>query len=247
MENQDAPKSTVTLVKMVLPLGDFILETNDGNKLAIIERKSLPDLMASIKDSRYEEQSYRLSKNGECSPQQIIYIIEGSMNTLRTWKERRLIQSVITSLRFFKGFCPMRTGSQQETAELLVGMADKMERNLQKGVPLFPLQRIDTLENLDGEQGGNTTTVPYCNVVKKVKKDNITPENIGEIMLCQVPGISSVTAIAIMKQFSSFFHLLESCKNDPTCLENIQYECKGKMRKISKSSIASIYTFFLHK
>ena len=44
----------------------------------------------------------------------------------------------------------------------------------------------------------------YCNVVKKVKKDNVTPGNIGEIILCQIPGISSITAIAIMKHFDNF-------------------------------------------
>ena len=31
----------------------------------------------------------------------------------------------------------------------------------------------------------------YTNVVHKVKKKNITPENIGEIILSQIPGIST--------------------------------------------------------
>ena len=41
-----------------LPLGDVILCENNTEKL-IIERKSLGDLASSIKDGRYEEQSYR--------------------------------------------------------------------------------------------------------------------------------------------------------------------------------------------
>ena len=241
-------QSTVQIVKEVLHLGDFIITTADDRTVSIIERKSLTDLLASIKDSRYEEQSYRLSHSDEFLPSQVIYIIEGALNTLRTPKERRLVYSVITSLHFFKGFRPMRTSSQQETAELLVWMADKMERNIQKGVPLY-------IENTHGngeptntnENPQQTTEQSYCNVVKKVKKENVTKENIGEIMLCQVPGISAITAVAIMKHFTSFFHLLESCKNDPKCLENLKYESGGKMRKISKSSIASIFTFFLEK
>ena len=216
-------QSTVQIVKEVLHLGDFIITTADDRTVSIIERKSLTDLLASIKDSRYEEQSYRLSHSDEFLPSQVIYIIEGALNTLRT-------------------------SSQQETAELLVWMADKMERNIQKGVPLY-------IENTHGngeptntnENPQQTTEQSYCNVVKKVKKENVTKENIGEIMLCQVPGISAITAVAIMKHFTSFFHLLESCKNDPKCLENLKYESGGKMRKISKSSIASIFTFFLEK
>ena len=48
------------IVPEQLPLGDIII--NDGlNDLVIIERKSLSDLAASIKDGRYEEQSYRLN------------------------------------------------------------------------------------------------------------------------------------------------------------------------------------------
>jgi ERCC4-type nuclease len=151
-------------------------------------------------------------------------------------------------------------------------MADKIERNIHKGLPLFldiniVRNNIVTDSNTDiiqNEIGEQTTSVglrsevlgehdniiienkqKYCNVVKKVKKENVTPANIGEIMLCQVPGISSVTAIAIMKQFTSFFHLLESCKNNPNCLENLQYENNGKIRKISKSSISSIFKYFL--
>jgi len=261
-----SPLKTIDIVKKVLPLGDFILETNEGRVLAIIERKSLSDLLASIKDNRYEEQSYRLSHSDECSPSQIIYVIEGALSTLRTAKEKQLVYSVITSLHFFKGFCPLRTSSTQETAEMLLGMADKMERNIQKGVSFYiDVQAspkvsthmelsVDNGSQIVSEESENTPILlpqkgeppeNYCNVVKKVKKENVTPDNIGEIMLCQVPGISSVTAIAIMKQFPSFLHLLESCKNDPKCLENLKYTSNGKIRKISKTSIASIFKYFI--
>ena len=47
-----------------LSVGDIIIcddkETNIEEKL-IIERKSIADLLSSIKDGRYEEQSYRLN------------------------------------------------------------------------------------------------------------------------------------------------------------------------------------------
>ena len=49
----------------------------------------------------------------------------------------------------------------------------------------------------------------YVSVVKKVKKENITPENIAEIMLCQIPGISSVTALAIMDKFKTLPNLIQ--------------------------------------
>jgi hypothetical protein len=78
-----------------------------------------------------------------------------------------------------------------------------------------------------------------------VKKDNITPENIGEIFLCQIPGISSTTAIAIMKNFISFSDLIEKIKTNPEVLDNITYESNGKIRKVSKSSIQNIIKFLV--
>ncbi len=41
-----------------LPIGDIII-CDDKEEKIIIERKSISDLLASIKDGRYEEQSYR--------------------------------------------------------------------------------------------------------------------------------------------------------------------------------------------
>jgi hypothetical protein len=78
-----------------------------------------------------------------------------------------------------------------------------------------------------------------------VKKDNITPDNIGEIILCQIPGISSVTAIAIMKQFSNFPTFIEELNKNPGCLDGIVLESNGKMRKISKAVCDNIRRFLL--
>ena len=86
----------------------------------------------------------------------------------------------------------------------------------------------------------------YCSVVKKVKKDNITIDNIGEIMLCQIPGISSVTAIAILSKFKNLPDLILEMKKDPTCLNTISYTTSnGQSRKISKACIASIIKFLI--
>jgi ERCC4-type nuclease len=60
----------IELVIEALPLGDAIIGNNKVNangevcgfeEKVIIERKSLSDLAASIKDGRYKEQSYRLN------------------------------------------------------------------------------------------------------------------------------------------------------------------------------------------
>ena len=65
-----------------LNLGDVMLRYNDVVKI-IIERKTLTDLIASIKDGRYIEQCLRLQNNGLCHNHHIIYLIEGNINTMQ--------------------------------------------------------------------------------------------------------------------------------------------------------------------
>jgi ERCC4-type nuclease len=90
----------------------------------------------------------------------------------------------------------------------------------------------------------NTSDKDYCSVVKKVKKDNITTENIGEIMLCQIPGISSSSALAILAQFKTLPSLIKAIDADENCLNSIcTTDANGKSRKISKTAIATIIKF----
>ena len=63
----------------VLPIGDIIINDGEEDKLIIERRKSITDLVASIKDGRYEEQSYRLNGINHHN-HNIIYIIEGDVN-----------------------------------------------------------------------------------------------------------------------------------------------------------------------
>ena len=222
----------IQLSHRVLNLGDIVFENDDGTLISILERKSLSDLLASIKDGRYEEQSHRLTHNGVVSLHNIVYIIEGLLSSLRAPQERKIVFSSMASLQYFKGFSVMRTSSIAETAELIVSMADKIERNLQKGMVVHTTQ-VSTVE----------TSQNYSTVVRSVKKDNITPDNIGEIMLCQIPGISSTMASAILSHFRSFAHLMEEIKNNPTCLDNLTYEHKGKPRKINQTCLANVRLF----
>jgi ERCC4-type nuclease len=259
--NCEENATSIQLFKQVLPLGDVLIRSDEDKDIMIIERKSFQDLLASIKDGRYEEQSYRLTHSSGYPLHNIVYVLEGLFSQLKNVGEKKLIYSCIASLNFFKGFSVMKTSSVRETAELVIWMAVKIDRDITKGkIPWYLLRTSQSshLPPLTEPHPSCESTTPsdpcesnapiesaqtssqYCSVVKKTKKENITPENIGEILLCQIPGISSVTAISIMKQFQNFPDLLEQLQNNPHILNNIQYECNGKMRKINKSSIENI-------
>ena len=74
----------------VLPIGDIIFTEDDVDKV-IIERKSVSDLLASIKDGRYEEQSYRLNGIQGHANHNTIYLIEGDVNKINNMKNERIM------------------------------------------------------------------------------------------------------------------------------------------------------------
>jgi len=250
----------------VLPIGDIIIADDKDDKL-IIERKSVSDLLASIKDGRYEEQSYRL--NGSTyHNHNVVYLIEGDINKVNRFKsenglgsEKLTLYSAMFSLNYYKGFSVFRSFCLGETATILCNMAYKLEKS-SGSKNAFYQNATNSTTNLEETIQSEVQTIQselqtiqsevqekdYVSVIKKVKKENITPENIGEIMLCQIPGISAVTALTIMDKFKSLPNLIKELETNNECLKDISStNTKGQTRKINKTSIANIVKFLLKK
>ena len=185
-----------------LPLGDIILhDPRQGQQkdIVIFERKTLNDLAASIRDGRYKEQSFRLIETAAASgfhTHNIVYIIEGD---LARYDERHsritktALQSAMVSLLYYKGFSVIRTMNLGETAELILNFADKVVKESADGTK--PAYDDDTTTTAAAAQAYSEVSA------KKEKRDYITRENIGEIMLAQVPGVSAKMAAAILAKY----------------------------------------------
>jgi ERCC4-type nuclease len=251
-----------------LKLGDIVISDDDGgNELLIFERKSLNDLASSIKDGRYAEQSFRLDGYESVPNHNIVYIIEGDLSK---WKEnakyngrvnKKTLLSSMCSMLYYKGFSVIRTMNMKETCELVLNWADKLHREKGAKKPYYSGAKMEKQELQEQEQDDEKIQLQlqsqpqlqpiresnYCNVfkIKKEKNGNITPGNIGEIMLCTIPGISSKTAIVIMKEFKTINGLIKSLEKDAHCLNNIYMETNGKKRKISSQCIENIRNYLL--
>jgi ERCC4-type nuclease len=193
-----------------LPIGDVIISdttTTQGEEkdIVIFERKTLADLAASIRDGRYKEQSFRLIETAAATgfnTHHIVYIIEGDLaryDERHTQITKTALQSAMVSLMYYKGFSVIRTMNVCETADFILHFADKVAKE-------GPLSVADT-----GTAATATPTQTYSEVsAKKEKRDYITRENIGEIMLAQVPGISAKMAAAILAKYGgSMYEFLE--------------------------------------
>jgi crossover junction endonuclease MUS81 len=236
----------------VIPLADILIVNDDETETYVyFERKSIADLLASIKDGRYKEQSYRLSNCCE-NLHNVVYLIEGMLPP----KDKNLVVSCIASLNYFKGFSVHRTVSMQETAFYLMAYADKLAREFSKGAKGnsttgIPASTTGIPASTTGMPASTTgipaSTTTYTSVVKVQKKANITPDNIGQLFLMQIPGISSTIATEIMKPFKTFLEFVEHVKQNPTYLENIKLvsgtEGSLKTRKIGSNIVKSIQEF----
>jgi ERCC4-type nuclease len=119
------------------------------------------------------------------------------------------------SLWFTKGFSVVQTASIDETVEYIQLLMEKV------------VKESDPHE--------------YVSTLKTKKKDKLTPENINIVLLSQIPGISTVTAKALLEVYPSLYTLTTALKENKECLKTFTYG--EKKRKLSKSCIENLCAF----
>lgn len=172
-----------------LDIGDIIITNNYCNIL--IERKTICDVLASIKDGRWKNQKQRILDNYEKS----LYIIE---NDDIFNNERKLSSAYINTL--FRDRIPILfTNSISNTAKLIKLIYDKLIENPSRFVK---------------EQTCYVNTVK----TKTTKIENIDKKNCFILQLCQIPMINQKIALKIAETHNSmkdFIATLEGWE-DPT-------------------------------
>jgi ERCC4-type nuclease len=160
-----------------------------GEELALaVERKTLPDLAASIKDGRYREQKQRLL--GAVGRDRVLYVVEGVLPWTASSSspspdrihgiKRATLLSCIANMTVRDGVRVVRTGGVGETAAFLENVAAR--------AAAAPDPRAYFL---------GAASSPHCPTVMQRKSDNHTPEVTFLHQLAAVPGVSLKTAGAI--------------------------------------------------
>ena len=85
-------------------------------------------------------------------------------------------------------------------------------------------------------------------VSNRVKKTNITIDNIGAIMLAQIPSVSTASAQVIMEKYKNIDDLITALHADSNALQNLTTTTKsGKKRKLTKTCTSNVYNYLLGK
>ena len=249
IENASNSKNMIMILETAnLEIGDVWIfkdyNTNSVKPDIIFERKSLSDLLASVKDGRYKEQSFRLDKF-PLPNHNIYYIIEGNIERISNLTSRQIIYSSLFTLSYYKGFSTINTQSVKQTGEIIYRFSDKLLRENKKKSyydedqePKLNEEKEDTEEKKEKEE-----KVQYSSVIKASKKSNITQDNILEIMLMQIPSVSANVAQLIGANFKSMKELINNLEKDKNCLNGLLINGK---RKIAKPTIQNIITYVLN-
>lgn len=227
-----------------LLVGDIIIKYQDYE--IILERKTIADLLSSIKDGRYKEQKIRLITymKEKKSYRIIAYILEGDpylTNNLYTDNDKNIVLGFIVSNNI-REHIPIFHSKDHHTTKLII---DKLSLRLMTNhIDFFPLVNI-----VDQHESKNIE-VNYISTIKMKKKDNINPSSWYCLCLAQIPGVSHTIAEMIIKSYPTLESLYIQYQNTnlseqskELLLSDIKISNTEISRKIGKNVSTRIYNF----
>ena len=224
-----------------LEIGDVIISDSCGHQL-IIERKTIADMVASVKDGRYKEQKLRLQAEQSRSngKMRFAYVIEGDNLAKFTPADKLIAIGGIISSSFRDGIPVLRTMSLDETLDLILRLFERLSKDIKDffqdrvtvsstGDSCTPMLATATLEcnncncngsgngRDSGSGSGSTSNSVYLQTIKKNKKENLTPDTWFHLSLTNIPGISSTIAEKIIETYPTLKALIaayDACDTD---------------------------------
>jgi crossover junction endonuclease MUS81 len=181
----------ITIVKQQLEIGDIHIQMDD--LIYVYERKTINDLLSSVKDSRYKEQKSRLLSNYK----NVNYIIEGSdIIASNNLHNQNLLTSIYFNSTYRDNIKIFFTKNINDTITFLLMLSTKI---------------IDKPHNFI-ENETQKTEPDYIDIckIKSKKSDNIDKETCYLLQLSQIPGISKQIAKNIKDIYPSLNILLKT-------------------------------------
>jgi ERCC4-type nuclease len=247
-ETVDSDKGTQNkCVFFNLEYGDVLITVDDATTprhppLVVIERKTIADLAASIKDGRYKNQKLKLKE--KCSAGTVYYIIEGCFHWLMADDHgillhgisQKALMSAIINTMVRDNIKVIITRNVEETFACVEAIYRRIRDDPSKyfGLGLD----VDMNKEVEGEK-----------VLRARKDSSLTREKCFENQLCQVPDMSAKTAKAVVGEFKTMegFYKIMVCLSDSDKIAKIKsimiLDDKGKGRRISERVAKNIVEF----
>jgi crossover junction endonuclease MUS81 len=207
----------ITIIKQQLEIGDIHIEFND--LIYVYERKTMNDLLSSVKDSRYKEQKSRLLSNYK----NVNYIIEGTdIIASNNSHNQNLLTSIYFNSSYRDNIKVFFTKNVNDTITFLLLLSTKI---------------IDKPHNFIQNETLTKTEPEYIDIckIKSKKSENIDKETCYLLQLSQIPNISKQIAKNIKDIYPSMkilLNTLATSENPSELLMQIPNIGKQKANKI---------------
>jgi crossover junction endonuclease MUS81 len=207
----------ITIIKQQLEIGDIHIEFND--LIYVYERKTMNDLLSSVKDSRYKEQKSRLLSNYK----NVNYIIEGTdIIASNNSHNQNLLTSIYFNSSYRDNIKVFFTKNFNDTITFLLLLSTKI---------------IDKPHNFIQNETLTKTEPEYIDIckIKSKKSENIDKETCYLLQLSQIPNISKQIAKNIKDIYPSMkilLNTLETSEKPSELLMQIPNIGKQKANKI---------------
>jgi crossover junction endonuclease MUS81 len=182
-----------------LDLGDFII-TQDDKIIVVIERKTLSDLVSSIKDGRYKSQKQRLLElKNKCPECKIIYLFEEfiTFSTSNNFKQLMItsIKSAFINTIFRDDLTIVTTTDTNDSLNFLLYTLQQF-----KSCPEKYMKNKNVEMNI--EMNIEMKSNQIC-----LKKKKISHNDILLHQLACIPGIGLQQANSILKRFDNIHNM----------------------------------------
>ena len=234
-ERLESEKQDMNITFENLSLGDYLFKLN-GEDIIVIERKTIADYAASIRDGRHREQKARLLSN--FAIHKIIYLVEGDITKNNSsYKYNKVsnetIVSSIVNTMLRDNIHVFHTKDTNETIFFLQTLYKKIAKQ-GKGFMKKTYSYEDTL----------------CQTAVVKKNKNISKSVCHLMMFNNIPDVSLVTAKRLLNHFKTMAGcigvLSELDENERLeFLRSIPVSEGKKFRKLSKKSCNNILDFLL--
>jgi len=232
-----------------LHLGDIIIKTPELE--LIFERKTIDDLASSIRDGRLREQKIRLIKN--YPRKNIIYIIEGDItknNSSMKFNKinKYTVYSSVINMLVRDNINLFMSSTIDNTIEFIQMIIEKIKKNTLKIIKYNDIKLTVTQDNKHSQIYKENTISTISRSISINKSDNITPNIIYTSQLGCIPGISYVTASAIVSEYPTMITLITklSLLSEKERIHTLQNIKTLKLRKIGIKVAKNINTYLFN-
>ena len=248
LENSSVIPADARVIE-ALDIGDYVFQV-DGVPMIIIERKTVNDLAASIKDGRHREQKKRLEANYD--KHQVVFLIEGNLQYNNSGYrfnhvDKQTVMSSIFNTMFRDRFHVFHTTGEQDTVHFLESLYTKIVKQTSEFLGFFQKPNVETHEDANEVAEydvSRTSQLIHQNkptkskLISSVKSENTTPKMIFIAQLGVIQGVSDTVAQRISEKHSSMCELISFLKSLDVREKAIEYICDIKTSDVNGRRLA---------